>query len=219
MIRDGPPQEQRLPQEASDHRTCHLSRTTKHCYFPAACRRMVRSLPGNNHCVDCGAANPDWASVTYGCLLCLKCSGRHRSYGVAVSTVRSIDMDHWTHHQLLAMLEGGNEQLKSFYDRHGMGTSSLVEKRYRTKASLFYRTNLRQHVHDLVDAGVYPGREAVRERANRGTRTATTEQSGPKPCTEKYQPSQSARSTSNVVLDDSAEEDKKPARQAAVAAH
>ncbi|KAL7574997.1 hypothetical protein ACA910_010815 [Epithemia clementina (nom. ined.)] len=133
--------------------------------FPSTCRRLVRSLPGNNRCLDCGAANPEWASVTYGCLLCLRCSGRHRSYGVALSTVRSIDMDHWTHTQILAMLEGGNEQLKSFYERHGMG--SLVDKRYHTKASLFYRSNLQRHVNDLACAGAYPGREEARQRASR----------------------------------------------------
>mmetsp|Transcript_33927 Transcript_33927/g.70543 ORF Transcript_33927/g.70543 Transcript_33927/m.70543 type:complete len:204 (-) Transcript_33927:2627-3238(-) len=132
--------------------------------FPMYCRDVVRRLPGNSNCMDCGAPNPDWASVTYGCLLCLNCSGRHRSYGVAVSKVRSIDMDHWTHSQILAMLEGGNDQLHSFFERHNMG--SMVEKRYRTKASKFYRSNLQQHVLSLAQS-YYPGRDAVRQQHQR----------------------------------------------------
>jgi hypothetical protein len=128
--------------------------------FPRSCRDVVRSLPGNSHCVDCSEPNPEWASVTYGCLLCLNCSGRHRSYGVAISTVRSLTMDHWTHGQILAMLEGGNAQLQSFYHRHDMG--SLV-KRYQTKASLFYRSHLQRHVRGLARA-TYPGRDVVRQK-------------------------------------------------------
>ena len=52
--------------------------------FPMACLEILKSLPGNNSCVDCGKAHPDWASVTYGTLICLQCSGRHRSMGVQV---------------------------------------------------------------------------------------------------------------------------------------
>ena len=92
--------------------------------FPPLCRYVVKSLPGNQSCVDCGAVAPDWASVTHGSLICLQCSGNHRSYGVHTSVVRSIDMDHWTHDQVLAMLEGGNGQLSLFFERHQMGRDS-----------------------------------------------------------------------------------------------
>lgn len=37
-----------------------------------------------------------WASVNNGILLCLNCSGVHRSFGVRVSFVRSITMDSWS---------------------------------------------------------------------------------------------------------------------------
>lgn len=152
--------------------------------FPPACRELVRKLPGNDLCVDCGASDPQWASVTYGILLCLRCCGRHRSLGVRVSFVRSMTMDTWTHSQILAMLEGGNEQLSKFFERHSLcegaagalrrgsvsdaiAASAVTTVRYRTNAALFYRTELAQHVRDVRDAGVYKGREASRNKRSR----------------------------------------------------
>ncbi len=54
--------------------------------FPPACLAVLRTLSGSNRCVDCGARDPQWAAVSYGALLCLACSGRHRSLGVQVSS-------------------------------------------------------------------------------------------------------------------------------------
>jgi len=124
--------------------------------------------------MDCDAQNPDWASVTYGCLLCLQCSGKHRSFGVKTSFVRSLTMDEWSYSQVLAMLEGGNQQLKTFFARHQMITeitkefpnNAIILKRYRTKAARFYRTNLKKHISEVSVAGVYRGREASRRIKN-----------------------------------------------------
>ena len=55
--------------------------------FPPNCLKLVRCLPGNSRCVDCGEMSPEWASVSYGALLCLRCSGRHRGLGVNVSSM------------------------------------------------------------------------------------------------------------------------------------
>ena len=38
----------------------------------------VRQVAGNTACADCGAANPSWASINLGVLVCLSCAGVHR---------------------------------------------------------------------------------------------------------------------------------------------
>ncbi|KAH8938929.1 hypothetical protein BDL97_15G009800 [Sphagnum fallax] len=54
---------------------------------------ILRCVPGNDVCADCGAVEPDWASLNLGILLCIECSGVHRNLGVQISKVRSLTLD------------------------------------------------------------------------------------------------------------------------------
>ncbi|ONM03407.1 Discolored-paralog2 [Zea mays] len=54
---------------------------------------LLRKVDGNNMCADCGALEPDWASLNLGALLCIECSGVHRNLGVHISKVRSLTLD------------------------------------------------------------------------------------------------------------------------------
>lgn len=152
--------------ELEELRECGTTRP-----FPLHCRRLLRQLPGNLQCADCGADSPEWASVSYGCLVCLVCSGRHRSYGVRTSVVRSVELDAWSHSQVLSVLEGGNGQLDGFFSRHCLGRNSAkATTRYHTKAARFYKTNLSEHVRLVSESGQYRGREASRRLHRRKTK-------------------------------------------------
>ncbi|KAH8083368.1 hypothetical protein JL720_8250 [Aureococcus anophagefferens] len=76
-----------------------------------AMQAEIKILPGNDRCVDCGGPHPQWASVTFGALMCLECSGAHRGMGVHISFVRSVTMDSWNEKQLALMKGGGNADL------------------------------------------------------------------------------------------------------------
>ncbi|KAF2092781.1 centaurin-beta-2 [Rhizodiscina lignyota] len=49
---------------------------------------------GNAFCADCGATDKvDWVSINLGIIICIECSGIHRSLGTHISKVRSITLD------------------------------------------------------------------------------------------------------------------------------
>lgn len=55
-------------------------------------------------CADCGAEQPEWASINLCVPLCLECAGCHRSMGTHVSRVRSLLLDSWEP-QLVRLIE------------------------------------------------------------------------------------------------------------------
>lgn len=66
---------------------------------------------GNHVCADCGAADPEWASLNLGVVVCIECSGVHRQLGVHISKVRSLKLDVkvWTEPLIHMFLCLGNE--------------------------------------------------------------------------------------------------------------
>ncbi|XP_030632055.1 arf-GAP with coiled-coil, ANK repeat and PH domain-containing protein 3b [Chanos chanos] len=78
--------------------------------------QRVQSLPGNEQCCDCGQADPRWASINLGILLCIECSGIHRSLGVHCSKVRSLTLDSWEPELLKLMCELGNTVVNHIYE-------------------------------------------------------------------------------------------------------
>lgn len=77
-------------------------------------KELCSSDTGNLSCVDCDRRNPQWASVSHGTLICIECSGIHRSLGVHITFVRSITMDSWSDKQVAMMRAGGNTKLREF---------------------------------------------------------------------------------------------------------
>uniref|UniRef100_A0A8V5HG53 Arf-GAP with coiled-coil, ANK repeat and PH domain-containing protein n=1 Tax=Melopsittacus undulatus TaxID=13146 RepID=A0A8V5HG53_MELUD len=78
--------------------------------------QRVQSIPGNDQCCDCGQPDPRWASINLGILLCIECSGIHRSLGVHCSKVRSLTLDSWEPELLKLMCELGNSTMNQIYE-------------------------------------------------------------------------------------------------------
>ncbi|KAG6014318.1 hypothetical protein E4U43_006663 [Claviceps pusilla] len=57
--------------------------------------QMVRNADqGNCWCADCGSGSKvEWVSINLGIILCIECSGIHRSLGTHISKVRSLTLD------------------------------------------------------------------------------------------------------------------------------
>ena len=58
-------------------------------------------------------SSAEWASVSLGVLVCLQCSGHHRSLGVHISRVRSLQLDVWEDSTLQLMMNLGNAKVRT----------------------------------------------------------------------------------------------------------
>lgn len=71
----------------------HMERASRSLNQQRSCNKsekpidVLRRVCGNDKCADCGAPEPDWASLNLGVLVCIECSGVHRNLGVHISKV------------------------------------------------------------------------------------------------------------------------------------
>nr|XP_044625358.1 arf-GAP with coiled-coil, ANK repeat and PH domain-containing protein 3 isoform X8 [Equus asinus] len=86
--------------------------------------QRVQNVAGNSQCSDCGQPDPRWASINLGVLLCIECSGIHRSLGVHCSKVRSLTLDSWEPELLKLMCELGNSTMNHIYEAQCEGLGS-----------------------------------------------------------------------------------------------
>lgn len=89
----------------------------------------IRNQEGNRICADCKERCPTWASWSLGVFFCLKCSGVHRSLGVHISKVKSVNLDTWTREQVIHIASRGNLWANSYYlERHAKGPSFRINE-------------------------------------------------------------------------------------------
>jgi len=62
---------------------------------PSALLNQIREADaGNKYCADCNSEQKvEWVSINLGIILCIECSGIHRSLGTHISKVRSLTLD------------------------------------------------------------------------------------------------------------------------------
>ena len=134
--------------------------------FPQHILIIVKFLPGNCKCCDCGS--PDgkanrkqitWASVAHGTIHCEECAFRHMTQG-RENEIKNLENDlDWTFSEIVSMLEGGNAAF--LLDIHcKKGTSSDADSTlplpalshgdfnaiYSSRSSLQYRKMLGEKV-------------------------------------------------------------------------
>lgn len=71
---------------------------------------------GNDKCADCNSLRPTWASINLGIMVCIKCSGIHRSLGVHITKVRSVTLDDWEPEVQKIMCALGNARVNAIYE-------------------------------------------------------------------------------------------------------
>jgi ADP-ribosylation factor GTPase-activating protein 1 len=105
----------------------------------------IVSRSGNNICTDCNVEGPDWASLSFGTLLCLQCAGYHRAFGTHVTLVRSLKLDSWSDSQMRCLEVGGNDIfnkfVKGFCDKKNLRCGHLYQSpnKYFIPEILYYR--------------------------------------------------------------------------------
>jgi hypothetical protein len=80
--------------------------------------KKLKALPENQHCADCLSTETEWASINLGIFVCINCSGVHRSLGVHISKVRSIQLDEsvWKKEIYEYMAERGNHRANCYWE-------------------------------------------------------------------------------------------------------
>ncbi|KAM4546601.1 arf-GAP with Rho-GAP domain, ANK repeat and PH domain-containing protein 1 isoform 1-T3 [Fundulus diaphanus] len=99
--------------ESSKDQSLWFESLTATIQSAVSCSQVALRLwenPYNKVCGDCGAANPEWASVNLLLVICHSCAAQHRVLDRNLSKVRSLRMDNttWTEPLIQLFVKYGN---------------------------------------------------------------------------------------------------------------
>eukprot|EP00002_Diphylleia_rotans_P031133 TRINITY_DN6453_c0_g1_i4.p1 TRINITY_DN6453_c0_g1~~TRINITY_DN6453_c0_g1_i4.p1 ORF type:complete len:495 (+),score=73.28 TRINITY_DN6453_c0_g1_i4:1075-2559(+) len=112
---------------------------------PLSVVRMAH--PSNSTCAECRSPDPDWVSLNLGILVCIECSGIHRSLGVHISKVRSLTLDRFDPNVINYLCKIGNEFANSVWDPASVATPRHLVDR-ASKKTVYYPKICQQGVCD-----------------------------------------------------------------------
>lgn len=99
-------------------------------------------LSRNRSCAECDRENPDWVSLNLGCVMCIDCSGVHRSLGVHVSKVRSLALDDLDREEYLMLRDIGNMTSNSIWEANVDGSKPSLNASYAQRDKYIRRKYL-----------------------------------------------------------------------------
>ncbi|KAJ8390589.1 hypothetical protein AAFF_G00101950 [Aldrovandia affinis] len=114
--------------------------------------------PWNKVCADCGAANPEWASVNLVVVICEACAGQHRSLGISVSKVRSLKMDNkvWTEPLIQLFVLYGNKVANDVWGHNVPAAEQILPDATPDERNAFikakYNKGLYRRAHPLASS-------------------------------------------------------------------
>ena len=82
---------------------------------------MLLHQKGNDRCADCKAKSPLWASLDFGIIICMNCSGGHRSLGRLITRVRSVKIDSWNQDEVEILAAVGNDLANAYWEHNLAG--------------------------------------------------------------------------------------------------
>ncbi|CAB9497703.1 with coiled-coil, ANK repeat and PH domain-containing protein [Seminavis robusta] len=153
-------------EDAKQHQQASTARSSsdpiKECEMDTEDYERIQRLLGNHCCADCESTDTEWASVSFGLLLCADCSGIHRALGTHISRVRSVKMDFWSEEHLELMRHGGNYAFQKFVEKQTKNDASFdfyetpIDQKYTSDAAVAYKSVLKKRA-QAAAKGTKPG--------------------------------------------------------------
>ena len=90
-------------------------------------------------------------SVTFGTLICLHCSSKHRSLGVAITRTQSVQLDDWETKYGKRLINGTNLRFKNYLESCGIDKKNMQPKElYQLKAVTEYKKMVISRIFDFI---------------------------------------------------------------------